>query len=486
LISYEPQAATAEQHLLLARQEGLAMFGSIGARVQTAIVILLFLGSLATVVISAMQTLSLPQAEEQVQNRLREASQRLSEKSEPEINDWDDARPGNFEAVNARLRQVSEQVLRDFPGVEGGFYLNDGNGRFAGFGYPTSDHEGPRRGQVEHGDDPPPREAPFILVQAQHSLTLPSGEFQFDVRTVGPSRVAILTRPVGPKRPAPAATWTMFRVTKPEDLTVQVFRYQVSTILALGGIALALVLTVNLVRTLRRQRLEQERLREELRRNEHLAALGKLLAGVAHEVRNPLAGIRSTVQLWERLPETFQNPGSMEAVIHAVDRLNDIVTRLLYFSRSDSSNRQPVQIGPLLAETLDLIKAQATSQHVLIECAFAPDVPAVSGSANGLRQVFLNLATNALQVMPTGGRLRCTTRFETATKMVEIRIEDTGPGISSDNQKHLFEPFFTTRPDGTGLGLALCREIVLQHGGQIELASSTSNGVAFQVLLPVG
>ncbi len=475
------------------------MSGPIGLRLQAAVVVLLFLGSLSAVFVSSFQTLYLPHAEAEAQDQMREASRRLAE-GVPEWGELNRATEGNFDNLNAKLRAVSARVLRDFPGVEAGFYVNDGKDRFAGYGFPNDGHgpppppkvgpsppHGPPPGPPAlRGDDPPHKETPFILIQAQNSLSLEPGDFQFDVRTVGPSRVAILTEPVGPDRPARLATWTLFRLSNPEDLGAQLSRYKLSTGLALGGIALAGTLALNLGRTLKRQRREQERLRDELRRSEHLAALGKLLAGVAHEVRNPLAGIRSTVQLWERMPETTHNPASRAAVVHAVDRLNEIVTRLLYFSRADGSERQPVDINQVLRGTLELLQAQAAAQTVTVECDLEQGLPSVPGSASALRQVFLNLATNALQAMPTGGWLRCSTSFPRAADTVEIVVEDTGEGIAPDDQRRVFEPFFTTRPEGTGLGLALCREIVVQHGGQIELASSNATGTTFRVQLPAG
>jgi signal transduction histidine kinase len=243
---------------------------------------------------------------------------------------------------------------------------------------------------------------------------------------------------------------------------------------------------LNYGRTLRRQRLEQEALRGELRRAEHLAALGKLLAGVAHEIRNPLAAIRSTVQLWQRLPEEFHRSGSMEAVIQAVDRLNEIVTRLLYFARSDSVERQTVQVNDLLTETCHLLQARAAEQGVSVELDLDAGLPPVLASPSALRQVFLNLATNALQSMPHGGRLGFVSRAHPKDGSVEIVVSDTGAGVSSDARAHLFEPFFTTRPEGTGLGLAICREIVLQHDGKIEFVSGDKTGAVFRVILPAG
>jgi len=181
--------------------------------------VLLFMASIATVLFSTFQTLAFSLGQDQVHDRLREASKRMAEAAEPELGLLQDPAKRRLEALNERLQAVSNQALADFPGVEGGFYVDAGFARFAGYGFPT-DKQGPLpRGKpplpkAAQGDDnPPPKEKQFILVQAQNSL---SGDTHFDVRTVGPSRVAILTQPVGSDRPAQLATWTMFRLISPE------------------------------------------------------------------------------------------------------------------------------------------------------------------------------------------------------------------------------------------------------------------------------
>src|SRR5262249_52738633 len=149
------------------------------------------------------------------------------------------------------------------------------------------------------------------------------------VQDVGPSRVAFLTEPVGRRRPAPLAAWVMLRLTRPDDSQARLTGYVASSALALSGIAVALLLAWNLGRCLRRQRRGGGGRRDGLRRAEPLAGMGRLGAGVAHGVRTPRAAIRSTVQLWQRLPDAARTPASLEAVLAAVDRLNAIVTRLL-------------------------------------------------------------------------------------------------------------------------------------------------------------
>jgi two-component system sensor histidine kinase HydH len=473
--------------------------GSIGLRWQVALVLLLFLGSLATLLVTQFTFFWLPQREASAREQVRNASRRMAEETERVLRQFPlvEGRkvPGK---LHSELPAVTRRVLADVPGAEGGFYLGNDWNQFTGYAFPTrpgpepprpeTHKRGPKKGgppppEPPDRREPPPLEEPFIRLQAQQSLDLePGAGARVDVREVGPSLVVVATEPVGERRPALLATWVMVRLTGPELEQDRARRYRVSAGLALAGVLLGLVLAANLGRSLRHERIQRDRLQEELRRAEHLAALGRLLAGVAHEVRNPLAGIRSTLQLWQRLPDRERPPASMDALLGAVDRLETLVGRLLYFAHSGYDKRKPVDLNALVRETVALLGARAEAQGVSWELDLDPNLPAVPGSPQALHQVVLNLATNALQAMPAGGRCRLGTTALPAGRGVELHVGDTGPGIPPEARAHLFEPFFTTRPEGTGLGLALCREIVLQHGGDIALEPGP--GAVFRVTLP--
>jgi two-component system, NtrC family, sensor histidine kinase HydH len=446
-------------------------------RMQTVLVVILFLGSLTVLLYNLMTTLALPQREFEARSQLQSASYDLAHEARSLAEDLEGKLDPDRDEVDQKLRVISQRVLREYPGVEGGFYVGLDE-RFSGYGYPTSKHAeiDPSR------NEPPPLESPLIRRQAQQ--TLDSGDTAMRTEDIETSRVVVITEHVGDFN-TNMTTWLMVRLTGPELLERQLRRSEISSFLALGGVGLSLVLTWNLGRVLKRQRREEQRLRDQLRHTEHLAGLGRLLAGVAHEVRNPLAAIRSTVQLWERLPDEARTQESLDAVVRSVDRLAEIVSRLLLFSRADNAERKPVDLNHLLMESLDLVKAQADERGIQLQPEFSNRLQRVLGSANALRQVLLNLITNALQAMPLGGVLRCQTAMLPLNKEnIELVISDTGPGISSENRRHIFEPFFTTRPDGTGLGLALCREIVTNHGGTIEYLS-LEHGATFRILLPI-
>jgi two-component system, NtrC family, sensor histidine kinase HydH len=470
---------------------------AVGARWQTALVILLFLGSLAALFFNSVTAFLLPGEEPRARDEASAAVERLAREGEPIIHE---ALPRANENTQGRLQRrlsdIAGSVLVERPGVEGGFYLAGDHDQFTGGAFPTERRPPPRPPPPGRDAppppppppprrDPPPQEAPYIRQQIRDCLAdEPGAAPVVRVLDVGPSRVVIAAVSVDQERPAPAAAWAMIRLTGPEQQHTQTVRYQISTVLALAGILLSLLLTANLAWTLRRERARRETLVDELRRSEHLASLGRLLAGVAHEVRNPLAGIRSTVQLWQRLPDQAQTPASLDAVLQAVDRLNALVGRLLYFARTGWEEPRPVDLNAVVRETVELVRAQADMQGVRLETDLAAILPRLAGSPQALQQVVLNLATNALQAMPTGGRLSLQTRASDGPRRAEPRVADTGPGVSAEVRPHLFEPFYTTRPEGTGLGLALCREIVRQHGGDIDLEAGDSSGAVFRVWLP--
>ena len=452
-----------------------------GLRWQMILVVVLFAASLVVLLSSTLVAIQLPAREQELRLLLIEASRRMAEEAvfllEKPLHFRQDPPP----LWRPQLTDIANRVLEGSHGVEGGFYLDPWH-KFIGHAFPTNPYRTPESPLGSAlSDDPPPNEKSPIHDQCVNSLNLDGPNVR--ISEIGPSRVMIVTEPVGRERPARMATWVMTRLTSPEHTATELTRFRVSTALAMAGILAALVLTANLGRNLRRERHQREQLREELRRAEHLAALGRLLAGVAHEVRNPLAAIRSTAQLYQRLPS--RDPSMLDPILQSVDRLNALVSRLLFFVRSGHEQRRPIDVNAIVQETLALLRAQADSQQVVLQTELASDLPPLLGSAPALQQVVLNLASNALQAMPNGGTLRCGTRCLSGPPRIELWIADTGPGIAAEELPHLFEPFHTTRPEGTGLGLALCREIVQQHGGEIELDRQPGWGAVFRVTLPV-
>lgn len=439
---------------------------------------LLFLGSVATLLYDILMGSALPQHERLLQTKLEEVTHRMAEMAGSRIPALTDSPPMALDLLHYTLTGVTNELLSQYPEVEGGFYLATVD-RFSGYGFPASrtPHHVP-----SSRTDPPPLELLLIRSLAQQSaFALRSLVI---VKEVGPSRVMVVTDAAGREKPAQVVAWTMRRLTGPEQLREQLYWYQVSIGLALGGLALALVLMLNLSRSIIRQQASEDLLRDELRRAEHLAALGRLVAGVAHEIRNPLAGIRSTIQLWQRRPDPAKADGAMKTVLHETERMNAILTRLLQFARTDQTERQANDMNELIAETVELVQAQAAAQGVELTVEPTPGAVLVWGSSTALRQVLLNLITNALQAMPQGGRLWCRSRLADNQSTLAIDVVDTGPGIAQVYRAHLFEPFFTTRPNGTGLGLALCREILSQHKGQILFQAEASPGTTFTIILP--
>src|SRR5262249_3159294 len=230
-----------------------------------------------------------------------------------------------------------------------------------------------------------------------------------------------------------------------------------------------------------------EDLEQRLHQADKLVALGRLVAGVAHEIRNPIGIIKSRIQLWQRKqPNVTPTPEAMAMVVQQVDRLNEIVTKLLYFSQTKSriNAMKRSSVHRVLQQVLELIGAQAEEQGVYIHREFADEAPEVEMDVLAIEQVFLNICFNALQAMPDGGLLVVSTGYDSAEGHVRIDFRDTGPGIPEEVGLHVFDPFFTTKAEGIGLGLSIAYEIMASHQGQIRFSSPSEGGAVFTVLLP--
>ncbi|HXV20553.1 MAG TPA: ATP-binding protein [Desulfuromonadales bacterium] len=232
---------------------------------------------------------------------------------------------------------------------------------------------------------------------------------------------------------------------------------------------------------------EFKRLLEQTIQSEKLAEVGRLSAGIAHEVNNPLAVISYAAQLLlreEELPPFHKELA--ERIDSEVDRLKTLTGSLLSFSRAREMVRRETDLNEVLRDVLRLVRYELNRHAIRLEEDFA-ELPAIQADPNKLKQVFINLFMNASQAMPDGGTLSVRTAL-VAGEEIEAVVTDTGPGIPADVQGKIFEPFFSTKREGegTGLGLYICRNIVAEHEGRLLLESVPGQGATFRVVLPLG
>ncbi|GFE59104.1 nitrogen regulation protein NR(II) [Geobacter sp. AOG1] len=259
------------------------------------------------------------------------------------------------------------------------------------------------------------------------------------------------------------------------DAVIRRARLNMTILLCL--LAAGWILAVALYRLTRRE----ERRQLEMARRENLAQLGEMGAMLAHEIRNPLAGIKGYAQIIEKKPQDERNSGFARRIVAEAQRLETLVSDLLAYARSDRA-MATVDMCEVIAHTAAFLRHEAEQLHVNIitEC---PEGMLITGNRDRLGQALLNLGKNAIQAMPEGGTLRITAGAD--GKQVVIRVKDSGHGIGPGELPRIFEPFFTTKAKGTGLGLALCKKITEEHGGSIEVHSTVGQGTTVSITIPV-
>ena len=240
-----------------------------------------------------------------------------------------------------------------------------------------------------------------------------------------------------------------------------------------------------MVRQLRDSRDEIERLhRTQMSRAEHLATLGEMATGLAHEIRNPLAGIAGVIEIIGRdLPGTSPARVVVKDVRQEIARINHIVTDLLQTARPHPPKVHRSDLNTTVEHAVMLGRQQALAKSVEIALHKDPSLPEVEHDSDQIHQVMLNLLLNALQAIDKNGKVTVTVEKQGANAVVEV--VDNGRGIPPENLPNIFRPFFTTKGDGTGLGLSLARRIVEDHHGRIDVTSTLGKGTTFLVVLPL-
>ena len=245
-----------------------------------------------------------------------------------------------------------------------------------------------------------------------------------------------------------------------------------------------------------RDRSAARSLREEISERERHESYGHIAAGIAHEVKNPLGGIRGAAELLGLSAPNERHKKTAELIVGEVDRISGLVDELMIFARGDELELESLNIHRSLDSLLDLLELERGYEAIAVERLYDPSLPELQADPARLQQVFLNLARNAMQAMEqTGGTLTLSTRMTLEHRIVgsdgrarptiEICVADTGPGIPEAIRHRLATPFFTTKPNGTGLGLAMAGHWTRHHGGRLRIDSTEGEGTRVCVDLPL-
>jgi two-component system sensor histidine kinase HydH len=423
--------------------------------------------------------------------------------------------------VDTLLARTNAQVLSLFRGMEGGCYVAQLD-QFMGYSFPTSPEPKPAYG-------PPPRS--YHIIRNQVLLSIVQQTPIVEVHTFDPATFPLVTEPLIVRGRAVGGVWARIHIERLMPTVSLVTVLLGTAFVFLLGLIAALIavwrfrtrveqLRLGLqtlhsdsafrftdrsgvfgyiehsinemveARTLDQQRRAE--LEAEVHQQDKLASLGKLVARVAHEVKTPLAIVKTRIQMWERKFRKIghKNPvvsrESMNMVLQEIDRLSDLVRRLLVFSRPIIHERKPGDVNNLLQHVVALLQTELVDRNIRLTVSFEEHLPRPSIDVKAMEQVFLNIATNALEAMPDGGSLGIVTQYSDETGEIVVSIRDSGKGIPEEIRGRIFDPFFTTKEHGSGLGLSISYEIVRAHRGKISFNEPGGEQTTCTITLPVG
>ncbi len=270
---------------------------------------------------------------------------------------------------------------------------------------------------------------------------------------------------------------------------IAIFSYQIRIVitctLVMGVLFLVLLFVVKRGEGIIEERAQERlRLKEQLNRAERLSSLGEMVAAISHEIRNPLGIIRNSSELLKKKMSAFDPSNTIpDIIIEESVRLNNIITDFLDFAKPSTPNLAPCNVEQILEKNITFLWSQVKEEGYQIEKNCFNNIPEITADSDMLYQAFLNILINAMQAMPDGGKIHIEVRYR--DDRVTISFNDEGEGISEDLLEKIWDPFFTTKESGTGLGLGIVQNIIGSHGGNIKFENRASGGARVTVELPV-
>jgi len=269
----------------------------------------------------------------------------------------------------------------------------------------------------------------------------------------------------------------------------EIYRFQILVIVTstvvMGTLFVVLFLIVKRGESIiDRRTLERIRLRERLNRAKHLSSLGEMTAGISHEIRNPLGIIMSSAALLRKKTDGSGKSNAIaNIIVEEAGRLNNLITDFLNFAKPMRLNLQPCQLHEIINKNVEFLSTEIRNQGVTVTTQYHEPLPTIKADAAALYQAFLNILINAMQAMPDGGAIGV--RISTVREAILIEFEDEGQGIPEDLEENIWNPFFTTKEKGTGLGLGIVKNIIESHKGTIQIVNRSSGGARVEISLPI-
>lgn len=422
--------------------------------------------------------------------------------------------------IDSTLRKLSKENLKVQAGIEGGFYFVAPD-EFYGYSFPTSPPPEPIYG-------PPPRSYNIIKKQSLQSIGINNAVI--NLHSFDAAIFPLVTKPIEYKSKIVGAVWVRIHIEN--DLPIIKIKQIINTtaiisILGFLGLMLFSALlsgeirgikkemenirsdptfrlrkrqwifgyiasTINaMLGTIEEENKQRQMLERQLNQKEKLALLGNVVAGVAHEVKTPLAIIKTRIQMWQQEVRKDDqiaahiSPESMQIVIDEINRLSNLVKRLLIFSRPIHKNMKQTDLNKLVNEVVNFIDVERNNRSISLECNLNQSIPMIPLDENSIRQVIINILENSIEAITEKGKINLTTNIDTENNKVILEISDSGTGISDEIMNKIFDPFFTSKESGVGLGLAISYQIVKAHNGEIFLSNQPESGAKCTIKLPV-